>query len=214
MAPTPKPRRVSYVIPPPATPPTRLLLPPLDTPRYGNTAPLLIPREKSGANTPVASTARNGASYFGPSPLKNPQHRLGVTALALDTSTTLSGHPTPEGILYSGGRDGLVVAWEQGMAMQPRKQRYGTDERLPKSAYHWESMTGWEDDETDDDEDDEWVDAAESTGQDIPFEQRWEPDYDNIDHAVRRRIYPTSHLLTFYSSPGPFANVCKLIPTG
>ncbi|KAG8894581.1 hypothetical protein FRB99_001128, partial [Tulasnella sp. 403] len=170
-APTPKPRRISYIVPPPDGPPKRLRLPPLDTPRNGRTAPLLFPADAADASTPslVAS------SYFTNAPSKTPQHRLGVTALALDTSTTLSGRPTPEGILYSGGRDGMIIAWEQGTPMRIRNHRYPD---LHTTGHHWESMTGWDDEDSDEDEED-WVDPS-NTMLNVPFEERWEPDYEGI----------------------------------
>ena len=60
----------------------------------------------------------------------HPEHTLGVSALALDTSTVIdsstsgSGH-RPAGILYSGGRDGLVASWELGLPLQHRDPTAG-----------------------------------------------------------------------------------------
>ena len=42
----------------------------------------------------------------------HPRHSLGVTSLALDLSTQLSGENEPKGILYSSGKDGLVASWQ------------------------------------------------------------------------------------------------------
>lgn len=43
-------------------------------------------------------------------------HLLGVNALALDTSTFTAkdthGHGVPGGILYTGGRDGMIASWD------------------------------------------------------------------------------------------------------
>ena len=44
-----------------------------------------------------------------------PRYRLGVSCLALDTSTQLVGRGAPEDMLYVGGRDGLVIAWDLGI---------------------------------------------------------------------------------------------------
>ncbi|TIC25953.1 N-acetyltransferase 10 [Wallemia mellicola] len=57
----------------------------------------------------------------------HPRHSLGVTTLALDTATQLSGKPGPEGILYTSGKDGLVASWQLGIQTRQRNRRYGTD---------------------------------------------------------------------------------------
>lgn len=57
---------------------------------------------------------------------RHPEHTLGITALAIDTSTIIdnssspSRKKTPGGILYSGGRDGLVASWELGLPFKKR----------------------------------------------------------------------------------------------
>ncbi|KAG9008693.1 hypothetical protein FRB93_006239 [Tulasnella sp. JGI-2019a] len=185
--PVAKARRVSYIVPPPISRPKRLLLPSLDAPRHGKTTPLLIEASEDGAiaTTPDVN-ASNAASYFGQSS-KTPQHRLGVTALALDTTTQLAERSNPEGILYSGGRDGLIIAWEQRTPMRRRTYPYGCDERTGKATGRWEVMTGWDDgydsDEEEDDPD-EWIDGTPKQVQDtIAFENRWEPDYDNLPES-------------------------------
>lgn len=186
--PVAKARRVSYVIPPPTSRPRRLQLPSLDVPRNGRTAPLLIlaPEDRANNTNNTKVEAEGGGAYFAPSQsvARTPQHRLGVTALALDTSTQLAGHPTPEGILYSGGRDGLIVAWEQGTPMRRRKYPYGCDETTGKAIGRWEVMTGWDDEEDDDDDDDsdEWMmdGAPRLLQENIPLAERWEPDHDNL----------------------------------
>ena len=45
--------------------------------------------------------------------MNHPRHRLGVASLALDTSTQLVGRAAFEGILYSDGKDGLVISWDK-----------------------------------------------------------------------------------------------------
>ena len=177
MAPTAKARRVSYVIPPPPQPAPRLVLPPLDAPRSGRSIPLIIPHR--GESTPLAHSNSDG--YF-TTQANHPQHRLGVTSLALDTTTPLSGRAAPEGILYSGGRDGLIVAWEQSVPMRQRKTRYGREESNDHVSGRWEALTGWDDDDFDTEDDDEELDAHIAN---IPFEDRWQPDYENIqEHKV------------------------------
>lgn len=110
-------------------------------------------------------------------------------ALALDTSTTLSGRPGPEGILYSGGRDGLLAAWEQGTSMRRRKHPYGYTPG-DRSKYHWENITGWDDDTEEDDSDEEWNDVSNPAAEEsIPYEDRWEPDYESLETSeVRYKI--------------------------
>lgn len=132
-------RRISYVIPAPQEPPPQLALPPPGVPRNGQTTPLLIPAPAPDTREPPRNTLR--ASH--------PQHRLPVSALALDTSTQLVDRPTPEGILYTSGRDGLVAAWELGVAMRRRPARAKERKR------HWEALTGWDDSEDSDEDDDE-----------------------------------------------------------
>lgn len=132
----------------------------------------------------ASSTA---ASYFtNAGHSSHPQHRLGVMALALDTSTTLSGRSGPEGILYSGGRDGLLAAWEQGTSMRRRKHRYGYTQG-DRSKYHWETITGWDDDTEEDDSDEEWTHPSDSSVEEtIPYEDRWEPDYESLETSEVR----------------------------
>jgi WD repeat-containing protein 48 len=132
-------RRVSYVIPPPqpgSIP--RLQLPPLGVPRLGSIFPLLIPLE------PIAIPHSPNTRAF-----SHPKHRLPVVSLALDSTTHLAGKPSPEGILYTGGRDGTVISWDLHL---PTRQR---PTRLPKPQRgRWEMLTGWGDDWYDDGEED------------------------------------------------------------
>lgn len=130
MAPGKATRRVSYVIPEPSFNPPRLQLPRLGADRHGSTAPLLISRQiddAEGPSTPLTATSTHKG---------HPRHRLGVSSLALDTSTQLAGRPTPEGILYSGGRDGMVIAHELGIIHKKRAH-------LPAADPHrWETLVG------------------------------------------------------------------------
>jgi WD repeat-containing protein 48 len=117
-----------------------------------------------------------------------------VPALALDTSTRLADRPTPEGILYSGGRDGLVISWDLRIAMQKRKHTPHREEgsKRAKRVGTWEAMTGWADDSIEE----EGEEAEEKTFGDgdilgdvgkrlktrrsnvgeIPYEHQWEMD--------------------------------------
>ncbi|KAK4699804.1 WD repeat-containing protein 48, partial [Phenoliferia sp. Uapishka_3] len=118
------PRRVSYVLPPPSSahPLPILGLPPWDIQRRGISAPIYSQR-------PPNSSLSNQSHYSRPDG-DHPTHRLAVQALAIDLSTSLSsntgnGQEQPAGILYAGGRDGLVSSWELGLETRRRRKRYG-----------------------------------------------------------------------------------------
>ena len=163
MSPSPPARRVSYVIPPPAQSVPRLRLPRLGADRHGSTTPLFI---TSTLDIPTPSTTN---VEFGLQ--LHPKHRLGITSFALDTTTRLSGKPTPEGILYSGGRDGQVLAHELGAPLKQRSKAYGVGSDGKGPARSWEAITGWGDPE----ESIEEEQAGESRAE-IPFENTWELD--------------------------------------
>ncbi|KAF8136388.1 hypothetical protein EV363DRAFT_1428786 [Boletus edulis] len=103
----PPKRRVSYVIPPPTEHVPRLTLPPLGLPRHGSLRPLLFPSQHQPEAPPKPS---------------QPRHRLGVTSLALDTTSQLQGSAAPQGILYTGSRDGQVISWDLGLSLRPRRK--------------------------------------------------------------------------------------------
>ncbi|KAI0094173.1 hypothetical protein BDY19DRAFT_6668 [Irpex rosettiformis] len=180
-------RRVSYIIPPPSTPVPRLKLPPQATPRNGATGPLLLPHDSKDLQDTLPQWAQH------------PRHRLGVCCLALDTSTQLLGRDSPEGILYTGGRDGLVLSWDLGIPLRKRAKRYGVPEHseLRRAVGTWEIMTGWAGDIIEEEaEDDEYRsdgdilgDVQDSSGRnrrkfkslnptEIPYEEQWETDMD------------------------------------
>lgn len=158
------------MIPPPVESVPRLQLPPHGTSRLGSTGPLLIPLRKATEAEPHKLT-------------KHPRHRLGISSLALDTSTQLAGRAAPEGILYSAGRDGLVISWDLGISMKKRKVPHNSSLRWRD----WEAMTGWADK-------DELDDLVQSDGdilgdvtiyhrrrqkinsQVIPYEKQWETE--------------------------------------
>jgi WD repeat-containing protein 48 len=188
MAPLPHRRRVSYVIPlPPSTNPVpHLWLPPLGFDRNGSINPILIPDSEQHFN--LDKNVHQGSS---------PRHRLGVSSLALDTTTQLISRPSPEGILYTGGRDGLVIAWDLNIPMR-------TPARKTDAAHHsctrWELITGWGDDIDDDTLDDDAdmrsdgdilgdvkgsarrrkLSSAATTPGSLPSERQWEPDVDTL----------------------------------
>lgn len=201
-------RRVSYILPSPQETPPLLALPPLGHSRQGRTTPSLLP--KDGANggvnlqskNPFLSTTaptENGTSTprstSDPSN-QHPRHCLGVTSLVLDTSTILQNSQSPGGILYSGGRDGLVASWELNVPHKKRRGgRYdpggpgrGTKvkwERIGDGAELWdeedEAEFGDDGEGNSSDEDSQgWVgldrDGESRRKGEVPYEDRWEVD--------------------------------------
>ncbi|KAG7440883.1 WD40 repeat-like protein [Guyanagaster necrorhizus] len=175
-------RRVSYVILPPDGSVPRLQLPPHGVSRLGCTGPLL--RQASG----------HGQDQVIPKRGRHPRHRLGVASLALDTSTQLTGRGSPEGVLYSGGRDGMVISWDLGMSMKKRKLKQDVGD-FRRGFGRWELMTGWGDDiiaEEAEDADDRPTSDGDVLGDvtafssrrrrqsqsSLPYEQQWETDLD------------------------------------
>ena len=209
-------RRISYVIPPAVEPVPYLQLPPYGVSRLGVTGPLLIPRRTNGDVEPQ----RNA---------QHPRHRLGVSSLALDTSTQLAGHNTPEGILYSGGRDGLVLSWDLGITMKRRKLA-GTDTTRRLRSGRWEIMTGWADHAIDE-EAEEHEERLHRDGDilgdvtpskrrarrnSLPYESQWETDLASFHSGKVKTVVsfaiPTS--LYHRCSLPNFVNLRKLIQTG
>ena len=177
MAPaSPVSRRISYIIPPPSEPRTKLLLPPLDTPHRGRTVPIVIPAPSQPSLTSSASSSfsdsgssrrrptgprssnshspkHSRSSNPAPTTHAQPKHRLGVSALAVDLSTHISGKGSPEGILYSAGRDGLVIATELGIPTRPRKRAQNSSVGSGRGRYRkgeWKTLSGWDDEDDDD----------------------------------------------------------------
>ncbi|TFK59698.1 WD40 repeat-like protein [Pluteus cervinus] len=149
-------RRVSYVIPAPTEPLPELVLPPCGSSRLGATGPNIIPLTRSGSTSPLSNSSvarRNGGT---------PKHRLGVASLAIDSTTLLHANTSPEGILYSGGRDGMVMSWDLGLPFVKKRNvendgnplnlnlnlKGGTGKR------RWEVMVGWLDEDADEDDED------------------------------------------------------------
>ena len=186
-------KRISYIIPSPSEFVPRFQLPPLGVSRLGATGPLLIPSNTVG-----------DAAGDGPIRLHTPRHRLGIASLALDSSTQLVGNSSPEGILYSGGRDGLIMSWDLGLPLRRRKLKDIGNNRRNRAK--WEDLTGWGDDvideETDDDERptsdgdvlgevtnnfDKRRRATAASGE-PPYERQWETDLSNFETGTVRHM--------------------------
>ena len=188
MSPSSPARRVSYVIPPPAQSVPRLVLPRLGADRHGSTTPLFI----------AASSAEKSADLSTPPPSNvefgvhlHPKHRLGVTSFALDTSTRLSGKLTPEGILYSGGRDGQILAHELGIGLKQRSKPYGFGADGKASVRSWETITGWGD--LDESIEEEQLPGNETV---IPYENSWEIDSTVKEPSLVSIPLSRGHVLT------------------
>ncbi|KAK7054336.1 hypothetical protein VNI00_003530 [Paramarasmius palmivorus] len=198
-------RRVSYTIPAPTDHVPHLKLPTPGASRFGHTGPWLIPAEPSPSLHPQNSLRDHGVRQL-PTP-RHPRHRLGISSLALDTSTQLaSGSQSPEGILYSGGRDGMIISWDLHLRMRTkarRKTRVGS-----QSKYRWELMTGWADDVFDEDGDeDEFVDGdvlgevtghkrratRDDEGEEIPYERCWEMEGSGVGKPTSFRQCAQMH---------------------
>ncbi|KAL5522230.1 hypothetical protein ACEPAF_2087 [Sanghuangporus sanghuang] len=193
MAPSSR-RHVTYVVPSPPSAIPRLRLPPEGAPRNGQTSPIMIPARSIGSEKSPSNGIGKKSRY--------PRHRLAVAAFALDTATQLVGRDSPEGILYSGGRDGMIMAWDLGMPMKPRSPRFSASlQDGTRRMGRWERLTIDEDDDNAiyEEDDDEWPisdgdvlgDVVGSSGRrgsrywmkvdDVPYEQRWEIDMRRVE---------------------------------
>lgn len=201
----PNKRRVSYIIPPPEHEPPLLDLPPFGTAAEARSYPLVTQKlSNAGSNgTPFASRNPFATPAEG-APSKVPRyarHQLGISSLALDTTTVLSGTDAPGGILYTGGKDGLVASWELHVPHTKRRgRRYkpvagrGTGGRV-----RWERIgdggADWDDPEEEDvgshgdssSEEDDYVhdqNGSNRRRRDVPFEDKWEIDREALGRQV------------------------------
>lgn len=159
----------------------RLRLPPHGMQRLGAVGPLLLPYDLQPISPHIEET---------PAWARHPRHRLGISSLAVDCSTQLAGQSAPSGILYSGGRDGLIIAWDLGLPTKRRRSKPSAAKG--KRNDHWEYLTGWADDAIEEEEEDERIGTDgdvlgevtsalkrqrnASVSGEIPIEQQWEVD--------------------------------------
>jgi WD repeat-containing protein 48 len=147
---------------------------------------------------------------------------LGVVCLAIDTSTHLVGRSAPEGILYTGGRDGLVMSWDLRIPM--KKRQHGTrglkeDEGFRRPVGRWQLMTGWGDEAIDDEAEEAEVkpidgdvlgDVLPGGGRrkkrvnqidSIPHGREWETDVDAFRPGKAcSRLLSRNHLTAVHSN--------------
>lgn len=117
-------QRISYVLPNVERPPRYFALPTLsqasEGPAYVRSGPLLLPH-------PEDEALLSGTRSLNSPSTSHPLHSLPICSLAIDTSTIVqngdrsASSNAPEGILYAGGRDGMISAW--GLALPMRKRR-------------------------------------------------------------------------------------------
>ncbi|ORY31816.1 hypothetical protein BCR39DRAFT_587333 [Naematelia encephala] len=194
-------RRVSYILPSPTEPPPLLSLPPLGERRRGTTAPHLIPKTDTigspfQSKNPFFSSTSLAAAQQKQDEESHPRHCLGITSLALDTSTLLADSSSPGGILYTGGRDGLVASWElnvphkrkRGGRYEVQPGRNGTTgakvkwERIGDGAELWDDEDDDEDGSGGFDEDDDGYSTEEE------ISEGWVGiDADRVGEGIRRR---------------------------
>ncbi|KAI6099883.1 hypothetical protein EDD16DRAFT_1764042 [Pisolithus croceorrhizus] len=118
-------------------------------------------------------------------------------ALALDSTTQLEQRAAPEGILYTGGRDGQVISWDLGFSFRKRRAQ---PHRHPN---RWERLTSMDDETWDDNAEEEeerrdgdilgdvkesgarrWKDKSNKGGE-VPYEHQWELDVDAHEFPLR-----------------------------
>lgn len=173
----PSTKRVSYILPPVQYAPRLFRLPSLEenaVSSRGRSGPLLLAADHNANNTPIKSQS-NRAAYLshpatagqGTSNNPHPRHTLPVSSLAIDLSTVLQDSPErrPTGILYTGGRDGMIGAWELGLRLKRRRTSRHFDAAGDDDEDMRESATGLLDDEHLQARGEEWVVDEEGEGE-------------------------------------------------
>ena len=135
--------------------------------------------------------------------------------MAVDLSTHIAGKTSPEGVLYSAGRDGLVIVWELGAPTKRRRQEHWESQasRRVQRQGDWKAMTGWDDDQDLSDEDNSSggeasaldlnegvldgvsgsaprvaISSRTMPSRSIPYERRWQIDSERIDDIEPVRL--------------------------
>lgn len=163
-------KRVSYILPPIRHAPRLLRLPTIadnvDNLR-GRSGPLLLPSENDLNNASSSRRLRSSSAGY---ESDHPRHTLPVTSLAIDTSTIIgdSKEHKPSGILYTGGRDGMIGAWELGLQM-----------RRKKAVYRYDGV-----EEEDDEEEDPTLGLLDGVSQGTSLDNQWEVDDEADDEAA------------------------------
>ncbi|KAF9227880.1 WD40 repeat-like protein [Gyrodon lividus] len=126
-------------------------------------------------------------------------------SLALDSTTQLEGRAAPEGILYTGGRDGQVISWDLGLPF--RRMLPSRRGRVVR----WEMLTGMADETLDEETEEEerrdgdvLGDVKESGGRrrrssmhhDIPYERQWELALERLEFATQAQFRQSAQMHT------------------
>lgn len=162
-------RRVSYVLNDADAPKQYFSLPDASPSASSSKAgilsrqgPLLTPSTKQRPNDELSGSRHNSQRHA------YPRHRLPISSLAIDPTTSVqhakqgtqerqdpdkraspsSGlrddHSKPSGILYMGGRDGMISAWELGLPMRRRRSVRSHNIRRTSSSAPWRSTASRE----------------------------------------------------------------------
>ena len=205
-APAQRRRRVSYVLPAQTGPVPDLALPAAGLAtgagRLGDPRPLLLRRSDQQPLDPPSLMLPPRSPTAGPSRIQ-PQHCLAVSSLALDLSTIVVQADTdgdsrrPRGILYSGGRDGLVCAHDLALPMRPRSRR-ARGGRAEQRRRHSARRTryGMSDDEDDSSMGEEDEDEDEKDSEDEAADMA-------VDAQIAQRASSSSPSLSGPLSPPP-----------
>ncbi|KAH9807578.1 hypothetical protein DFH28DRAFT_1004490 [Melampsora americana] len=184
-------RRVSYSIPlSTASSSNQSQLPILQIPspgqarhpsRHFDPRPLIIP-VKSNHSTPSPSQSISD---------NLPRHSLGINAFAIDFSTQIQDKDGPQGILYTGSKDGLVAAWELSIPTKLRSSPLYPPilKSNPKSTHYSTSSEAAESDSNQFDQSfsnqsiSTPQDSTSTSNQDIIYENRYEIDQAKLSQA-------------------------------
>lgn len=117
-----------------------------------------------------------------------PRHSLGINAFAIDFSTQIQDKDGPQGILYTGSKDGLVAAWELSIPTKLRSSPLYP--QIFKPTAHSSSSDPQESDSNQFDQSpsnqstpNTPQDPTSSSSQDIIYENRYEIDQAKLSQA-------------------------------
>lgn len=136
---------------------------------------------------PVKSNHHSNHSQFSISD-HLPRHSLGINAFAIDFSTQIQDKDGPQGILYTGSKDGLVAAWELSIPTKLRSSPLYP--QIFKPTAHSSSSDPQESDSNQFDQSpsnqstpNTPQDPTSSSSQDIIYENRYEIDQAKLSQA-------------------------------
>lgn len=122
-----------------------------------------------------------------------PRHSLGINAFAIDFSTQIQDKDGPQGILYTGSKDGLVAAWELSIPTKLRSSPLYPPilKSNSKSTNHFTSSEAQDLDsyQFDQSPSNQSIpktshDPTSSSSQDIIYENRYEIDQAKLSQVI------------------------------